>query len=123
MLTYFNVVLSQSEIWLGKQASTAGIMYFHVHNPLIAHAYKITDDQVEQQILIEFKMKGLITAEESVAQLMDVNVETGRSDIAPFGFKKDGTFYAVSKVANEKRFTVLQQHMHRLIESAGLQIL
>src|SRR5690625_7878592 len=54
---------------------------------------------------------------------MDVNVETGRSDIAPFGFKKDGSFYADSKVANEQTFTVLQQHMHRLIESAGLQIL
>jgi len=123
MLTYLNVVLSQSEKWLGKQASPAGILYFHVHNPLIADAYNLTDDQVEQQILKEFKMKGLITAEENVAQLMDVNVETGRSDIAPFGFKKDGSFYADSKVANEQTFTVLQQHMHRLIESAGLQIL
>lgn len=123
MLTYLDVVLSQSEQWLGKQASPAGILYFHVHNPLIADAYNLTDDQVEQQILKEFKMKGLVTAEQDVAQLMDMNVGTGRSDIAPFGFKKDGSFYADSKVANEETFSVLQQHMHRLIESAGLQIL
>src|SRR5690625_431716 len=57
MLTYLNVVLSQSEKWLGTQASPAGILYFHVHNPLIADAYNLTDDQVEQQILIELDQK------------------------------------------------------------------
>src|SRR5690625_7403538 len=45
MLTYLNVVLAHSEQWLGIKATPAGILYFHVHNPMIS-----TNEQMQAEI-------------------------------------------------------------------------
>ncbi|MCC3377687.1 PD-(D/E)XK nuclease family protein, partial [Cohnella sp. REN36] len=35
MLTYLDVIISQAEAFFGEAAFPAGILYFHVHNPLL----------------------------------------------------------------------------------------
>lgn len=35
MLTYLDIVITHSKSWLGDQANPAGVLYFHVHNPMI----------------------------------------------------------------------------------------
>lgn len=122
MLTYLDVVLSQSEKWLGMKATPAGILYFHVHHAMLAEEGRLQDDEIEEKLFKQYKMNGLIRAEEEVARLMDTTLDTGRSDIVPIGLKKDGSFYAGSKIADDQSFQLLQQHMHQLIERAGIQI-
>lgn len=122
MLTYLDVVLSQSENWLGKTATAAGVLYFHVHNAMLSESNRIKDDTISDKLFKEYKMAGLVKAEEEIARLMDTTLETGHSDIAPFGIKKDGSFYANSKVVGEETFHLLQNHIHRLIEQAGIDI-
>ncbi|MEI3607838.1 helicase-exonuclease AddAB subunit AddB [Pseudogracilibacillus sp. SE30717A] len=122
MLTYLDVVLSQSEQWLGMQASPGGILYFHVHNAMLSKDDKLDEDQIINEIFKRYKMTGLITSERDVARLMDTTIETGRSDIVPIGFKRDGDFYAGSKVADDETFSLLRQHIHRLIRQAGINI-
>src|SRR5699024_630382 len=102
MLTYLDVVLSQSKAWLGKQATAAGVLYFHVHQAMLSEEERLQ--------------------EEEIARLMDTTLETGHSDIVPFGLKKDGSFYANSKIAGEETFQLLQTHLHRLIERAGIEM-
>src|SRR5699024_2461368 len=41
MLAYLDVVLTQSEAWLGLKASPAGILYFHVHNAMISDQQRL----------------------------------------------------------------------------------
>lgn len=122
MLTYLDVVLAQSEEWLGSQASPAGILYFHVHQAMLSEKERLTDEQIAEEFFKAYKMDGLVTANAAVAKQMDTTIDTGRSNVVPIGFKKDGDFYANSKVANEETFEALQSHMHRLIEDAGIQI-
>ncbi len=122
MLTYLDVVLSQSEQWLGMQASPGGILYFHVHNAMLSKDDKLSEEQIINEIFKRYKMTGLITSERDVARLMDTTLETGRSDIVPVGFKRDGDFYAGSKVADDETFSLLRQHIHQLIRQAGIKI-
>lgn len=122
MLTYLDVVLSQSQAWLGMEASPAGVLYFHVHDAMLSEDNRLADDEIEHKLFKEYKMDGLVRAQEEIARLIDTTVDTGHSDIAPFALKKDGGFYSSSKVADEQTFTMLQNHMHRLIERAGLDI-
>src|SRR5690606_27917578 len=35
MLTYLDVLLTHAQGWLGRPAVPAGVLYFHVHNPLL----------------------------------------------------------------------------------------
>ncbi|WP_047982479.1 helicase-exonuclease AddAB subunit AddB [Ornithinibacillus contaminans] len=122
MLTYLDVVLSQSERWLGKKATPAGVLYFHVHNPMISGTQNMTDEQLEEEIFKSYKMQGLLINQEQVIQLMDTSLESGTSQIIPAGIKKDGDFSKNSKIASEETFTSLQQHIHQLMMNAGIDM-
>lgn len=122
MLTYLNVVLNQSKEWLGKQAEPAGVLYFHVHDAMLQGATQLKDEDIEEEIFKKYKMSGLISAEETAARLMDTSLTTGRSDIAPIGFKQNGDYYADSKVVGPETFDILKQHMENLIYQAGIHM-
>lgn len=122
MLTYLDVVLAQSKAWLGMEATPAGILYFHVHHAMLSSSERLSDDDIAAEIFKRYKMDGLITAKTEVAQLMDTSLTTGRSNILPIGFKKDGTFYAGSKVEDEETFALLQNYIHHLIHQAGIHL-
>jgi len=122
MLTYLNVVISQAEEWLGMKASPAGVLYFHVHNPMVSEQPDMAADQIEEEIFKKYKMQGLLLSNEEIVRMMDTALETGQSDMLPAGLKKDGSFYSASKVANDQTFNDLQKYMHELIEQAGIGI-
>lgn len=122
MLTYLDVVLNQAEQWLGLKASPAGVLYFHVHNPMISEDQMLADDQLETEIFKQYKMKGLVMADEQIVQKMAYDASSGRSQVIPAGLKKDGTFYKDSKVAGHTTFESLRNHMHELMVQAGVDI-
>ncbi len=122
MLAYLDVVLSNAENWLGHPASPAGVLYFHVHNPMVSASDFLTEDKIEQEIFKKFKMKGLLVDEEDVVRMMDTSLESGRSNIIPAGFSKSGSFYKGSAVAEREVFGELQGYIHQLMENAGLAI-
>jgi len=122
MLTYLDVVLTQSEAWLGLKASPAGVLYFHVHNPMISGEQMLSDERLENEIFKKYKMKGLLMADEDIVQMMDYNAVSGQSKIIPAGLKKDGTFRKDSKIADAETFNSLRKHMHDLMVQAGVDI-
>ncbi|HEY4601892.1 MAG TPA: helicase-exonuclease AddAB subunit AddB [Cerasibacillus sp.] len=122
MLAYLDVVLAHSEQWLGIKASPAGVLYFHVHNPMISGKPHLNEQALEKEIFKQYKMKGLLIADEGVVQLMDTSLESGTSQIIPAGLKKNGGFYSHSKVADQETFSILQEHIHQLMRSAGLDM-
>lgn len=123
MLTYLDVVLQQAEHWLqAKNASPAGVLYFHVHQPMLSKEEAIGEDELEREIFKKFKMKGLLAEDVTVAKMMDTTLESGYSNIVPVALKKDGSFYSNSSVADDKTFSLLRTHIHRLIKQAGIEI-
>ncbi|MGX8791444.1 helicase-exonuclease AddAB subunit AddB [Oceanobacillus sp. M60] len=122
MLTYLDVVLTHSEKWLGQQASPAGVLYFHVHNPMINMDKEKLDSDIEEQIFKSYKMRGLLLSDEDIARMMDESLESGNSHIIPAGLKKDGTFNSNSKIADEDTFEQLKNHIHGLLKQAGLDM-
>jgi ATP-dependent helicase/nuclease subunit B len=121
MLTYLDVVLSQSEKWLGMKATPAGVLYFHVHNPMISGNDRISEEKIENEIFKKFKMDGLLLSDEEAVKMMDTNLEQGYSQIVPAAIKKAGGFYN-SKIAEEETFEKLQSHVQNLMVDAGLDI-
>lgn len=122
MLTYLDVVLTQSEQWLGLQASPAGVLYFHVHNAMLSENTMLPEDVIDEELFKQYKMKGLLRADESVVRMMDESLETGHSQMLPLALKKNGEFYSTSKVVGEETFTDLRNHIHSLIVQAGISI-
>lgn len=120
MLTYLDVVLTHSEKWLGKKADPAGVLYFHVHNPIINNP--LSEEQLEKELLKEYRMKGLLLEDRQIASAMDTSMESGTSQIAPFGFKKDGAFTKSSSIMDRELFGRMSQYTRSLMKQAGDEI-
>jgi ATP-dependent helicase/nuclease subunit B len=122
ILTYLDVIISQAESFFGEPAKPAGVLYFHVHNPLLRTLVPLSDDKIKSEVQKRFKMKGLLVEDEEIVRLMDTELETGYSDILPVAIKKDGGFYSTSKVASAEQFEQLRRYTRRIIQDIGKRI-
>ncbi len=119
MLTYLDIVLMNSQKLVGKQAFPAGILYFHVHNPMINSTKILTLDEIENEIFKSFKMKGLVLGDTDIVRLMDQTLDSGSSDIIAAGIKQDGNLSSRSKVATQEQFHLMSKRVRHLYEHAG----
>lgn len=122
MLTYLDVLVTHASAWLGQPASPAGVLYFHVHNPLLALTNSITPAEVSGQLLKRFKMRGLVTADSETVRLMDDELETGYSELLPVALKRDGSFYSSSSVVTNEQWDVLRHSVRSTISRIGSSI-
>lgn len=122
MLAYLDVVLTNAENWLGMQATPAGVLYFHVHNPMITGKQLLQDEKIEEEIFKKFKMQGLLLENERVVQMMDTGLEKGYSQIVPAALKANGGFYKSSQTADAERFEQLKNYIRGLMVEAGTKI-
>src|SRR5699024_7173373 len=83
MLTYLDVVLSQSEEWLKTKANPAGVLYFHVHEPLLSINSRIPEEEIEEEIFKKYKQEGLLLNNTDIVRMMDKTLEFGYSQIVP----------------------------------------
>ncbi|WP_110929042.1 helicase-exonuclease AddAB subunit AddB [Bacillus massiliglaciei] len=122
MLTYLDIVITHSQELVGEHAVPAGVLYFHVHNPVVKSKGMMSFEKIEEEIFKNFKMKGLLLGEPNVVQLMDHTLSaegSSKSNIVPAGFKKDGTLSAASKIASSEEFSLLKNHVRHVYEEAG----
>jgi ATP-dependent helicase/nuclease subunit B len=124
MLTYLDVVVSNAAIWLGRPAEPAGVLYFHVHNPLILHKNRPQPDEAAKELRKRFKMRGLVTADADVVRLMDGELRNrnGYSELLPVALKADGGFYSSSAVVTPQQWNALRGEVRKQIRRIGTAI-
>lgn len=123
MLTYLDIIMTYSNELVEMEATPAGVLYFHVHNPIIQSTKILSLEQVETEILKKFKMNGLMLGDQNVIRLMDQTLESGNSQIVAAGIKKDGTLTKSSKVASIDDFENLRHYIRHLYEKTGNAII
>ena len=121
LLTYLNETCKVEDF------IPAGVLYFNLINPTIGTDKNLTDEEVEEKIRQEFKMKGLILADVNIIKKMDTNIENepkGISKIIPATIKKDGEISdrGTSAVTKEQ-FVYLQKYMEKIIKQISGKIL
>ena len=121
LLTYLNETCKVEDF------IPAGVLYFNLINPTIGTDKNLTDEEVEEKIRQEFKMKGLILADVNIIKKMDTNIENepkGISKIIPATIKKDGEISdrGTSAVTKEQ-FVYLQKYMEKIIKQISEEIL
>jgi ATP-dependent helicase/nuclease subunit B len=123
MLTYLDIILTNSNTLIGKQADPAGVLYFHVHNPIVNTKKMLTLDELDEALYKKFKMNGLLLGEENVIRLMDRNLEWGDSPIISAGInKKDGAISKRSKVASKEEFNIFRGYVRNFYKKTGESI-
>ena len=99
----------------GKKAVPAGIFYYQMKDPVVAK--EVDMDKVEQAILRELRVDGLVNAEEAVIQRLDKEF-TGSSDVIPVAKTKTG-YSKQSKMISGEDFEALLSYADK--KTAELQ--
>lgn len=109
LLLYLDAILENE----GENILPAGILYLKMDDPIIKDNRELTDEELKEEILKSFKMKGLLLSDPEVIKEMDKEME-GNSLIIPARINKDGSLGKSSAVDNEK-FKLLIQHVRSVI--------
>lgn len=122
MITYLDVLMTHGEQWLKQKVSPAGVLYFHVHNPLLQVKNRISIEEANELMLKRYKMRGLLTADTTVVRMMDSELETGYSQILPVAVKKDDSFYSSASVVSHEQWDMLRGFVQQKIKRIGQDI-
>ena len=103
----------------------AGILYFNLLEQIINSDKKITDEEIEEKIKNNFKMKGLILADVRVAKMQDNNLMAStQSKIIPaYMDKTENLSPKKSSIATKEEFEKLQKYVNNTIKEISEEIL
>ena len=118
LITYLDAICEQTDF------EASGVLYMGLIDNVVKNAKNMTEDEIENKIRNNFKMKGLILADISVVKLMDNKLQTGSSDIIPVYISKDGTLSEKkSSIISKENFDILQKQVKETIKEISKEIL
>lgn len=118
LITYLDAICQQTDF------EASGVLYMGLIDNVVKNAKNMTEEEIESKIRNNFKMKGLILADISVAKLMDNKLQTGSSDIIPVYISKDGTLSEKkSSIISKENFDNLQFQVKEIIKEISREIL
>ena len=118
LITYLDAACKEEDL------SPAGILYFSMLEQMIKADKRMEQEEIEEKIRANFKMKGLILADVKVVKLHDKNLEKGASNLVPAYIDKEGNLSEkkTSGVTAEQ-FVSLQKYMYTVIKQISKEIL
>ncbi len=121
--TYLDVALTHSKRWMGEQAEPAGVLYFHMHNPMLKMTKLLTAEELEEELAKSFKMNGLVVEDPEIIQAMDSGID-GYSNIIPVRLNKNGSVSkGSSKTVEKDDMEAIRKYVRKKHEGAGNGIL
>lgn len=118
LLTYLDAVCKEEDL------IPAGIFYFSLLEQMINAEKKIPDEEIEEMIRKNFKMKGLIVADVKIIKMNDNTLTSGSSKLVPAAITKSGT--VIEKWTNgvdKEEFKILQSYIYKTIKEISEEIL
>lgn len=105
-----------------KEVVPAGIFYYHIQDPLVEKQPQLTPQDIEEEILSQLRMNGLVNSNLEVIRHMDREIET-ESQVIPVAMKDGLVQEARSSVAGVKRFEALRSFVRKKLADSGREIL
>ena len=121
LLTYMDALWDNDTPGDGKNLLPGGMLYFKVDDPIIRSSGKLTEEEIEQAIMKQLKMKGLLLADVRLIREMDRDLE-GTSQISPAVINKGDTLGKNSSAASLEQFRLLRKYIRKLLKDLGGEI-
>lgn len=118
LLTYMDAVCKEEDLM------PAGILYFSLLEQMIKADKKITEEEIEEKIRSQFKMKGLILADIKIVKMHDKKLESGSSSLIPAYIDKSGNLSnSRTNGVTKEQFEILQNYIYKTIKQISKEIL
>lgn len=110
-----------------KKVIPAGIFYYRIDDPMIERtAGKPTMEEIEEDILKELKVNGLVNEDKEILKKLDHVFEeekSVKSKVIPVELTAKGTFSAYSSVAKEEQFYDVTRYAKKKMMDFGKEII
>lgn len=123
LVVYMNAAVELAEKkYPGREVHPAAMLYYHVADPMVEAEENLTPEEINERILRELKMTGVVNKSDEAVSLLDAEF-TDKSDILPLERKKDGSFSAASGVMEESDMQMVSNYVNQKIRTLGREIL
>lgn len=107
-----------------ENAIPAGALYFGLIEDIIKSNKNLSDEEIKEKVIRQFKMEGILLADIHVIRMMDKKIDKGYSNIVPAYIDKDGNLSSTrSSVVTKEQFESLQKYTKKLIRQISKEIL
>ena len=118
LLTYTDAICRKEDIM------PAGIFYFSLLEQMANADKRLNEDEIEEMIRKNFKMKGLIIADVKIIKMNDNTLKSGTSDLVPAGITLKGEInQRNTNGVKQEEFKVLQEYIYKTIKDISKEIL
>ena len=127
LVVYLNAAIEmlkkkENDKGLDREVIPAGILYYHIDDPLIEEGEIRAGDDIDEKIAAKLKMQGLVNSDGNVISLMDEEM-TDSSKVIPVRYDKNGGFARGSSVATREQFDIMSEYVTEKIASMGREIM
>ena len=116
LLTYLDILAKENNY------IPSGTLYFGL-SPGIKSIGKKTEKEIVNALNNNYRMQGLLLADQDIVRAMDKSLDKGFSDILPVAITDGGDFHAKAKVKDKDEFEKLRQDVEKSIVSMSENIL
>ena len=118
LLTYTDAICKEEDIM------PAGIFYFSLLEQMVKAEKKMTDEEIEEMIRKNFRMKGLIIADIKIIKMNDNTLKSGSSKLVPAALTASGTINEKwTNGVKSEEFKILQDYIYKTIKDIAREIL
>lgn len=122
LVVYMDAAMDMKRQESKKQIIPAGILYYHIDDPLVSAVSTQEAEDVTEALLKALKMNGLVNENMSIIRMMDGSFDK-ESDVIPVALNKDGTLSKKSATASTEKFGRLFDFTAQTVRRIGRDIL
>ena len=117
LLTYTDAIVKQEDIM------PAGIFYFSLLEQMVKAEKRVSEEEIEEMIRKNFKMKGLIIADVKIIKMNDNTLKSGSSKLVPAALTTSGTINEKwTNGVKSEEFKILQEYIYQTIKEIADEI-
>jgi len=123
LVVYMNAALEvEAKKHPDKEIIPAALLYYHIDDPAVESPIELTEEEIEEQIAEQLRMRGVVNSEPGIVERLDEGTWS-KSDVIPVERKKDGTFSARSSVLTGGELKTVSDYVSKSIVRIGREIL
>ena len=125
LVVYMNVAMEiarNKAEYENKDIIPAGILYYHIDDPMVDGEIIDSDEDIESKIYKELKMKGLVNEDDEIYKLIDTEMDSA-SSIIPVSITKSGDISKSSSTLKTEDFKIVSEYVNEKIKNIGREIL
>ena len=123
LVVYLNAAMEmEKKVHPEKEVVPAGIFYYLIQDPVINRTVKESLEIINEKLLKELKLSGLVNEDPEIIKEMDKKITTA-SNVIPVTLKKDGSPSLNSSTVSGEQFAVLSSYVNEKMRTIGREII